>query len=352
MPYKQVFTEELPRWLREQITDPLLETLAPTTKTVPEAVTRALPLMGEAWAVDDIKQEMSEGNLGNAALMGGLSLLPLGGYLARVAKGASVPKRFKQSGELMRLEHPEYARAQRILDPETPGYLELWNRDPLKKTPGKRYAEIYPHEEAEEPISGLVKVISGRTPRTTAKGTRPSQFLLRSMPGEEEINYLPPHFTESLGDAAAMGEVPYNLVSHARGTMLPDKRFLLEEAQSDWWRDVQQLKSKYGLDIERPSGAQKAWPRELMDELSGYVKQQGGLSILVPDPMIKYATNYGHLEKPPFEHELAQGALRLYRDQLLKNRPHNQVTLRGLPWSTEVKGMLGDELPFREIPLE
>jgi hypothetical protein len=79
-----------------------MDVVAPTTRSIPEAITRALPLTGEAWSVDDVKSALKDGNVGQAALIGGLSLLPMGGYLTAMAKRgtASVPKRMGQSGAI------------------------------------------------------------------------------------------------------------------------------------------------------------------------------------------------------------------------------------------------------------
>lgn len=355
-PYKQVFTEELPKWLKSEITDPLLETFAPTTKTLPEAITRSLPLSGEAWTVDDIKQELVNGNVGQAALLGALGLLPLGGLMA--AARTSVPKKFKQSGALSINPKPEYQRTQRVLSSDTPNYVELFNKEGLRKTPGKRYAQIYPRSEDDpeaEAVTGVLKLLSGRLNKpqeyALARGSKPSQFSINRLEGEEGINYLTGHFWESQTAAESLADVPANLVSHARGTMLPSGKFLLEEAQSDWWRDVARAR-QLGLNPVTPQGAQKAWPRELMDELSRYVKSEGGESILVPDSLIKYVTNYGHLEQPPKQHQIARGALKLYSDDLFKGLKPREVKLKNLPLDTQVRQLLGDELMFREVPVK
>lgn len=75
--------------------------LAPTTGTFTEGLTRALPLTGEAWTANDAGNAAKEGNYGQAAAMGLLGLLPLGGMMAAgLRAGVSVPKRMGQSGAI------------------------------------------------------------------------------------------------------------------------------------------------------------------------------------------------------------------------------------------------------------
>lgn len=59
-----------------------VEVLAPTTGTVGELVTRAMPLTGEAWAAHDVRDEAKKGNYGAAAVAAALGLLPFGGTIA------------------------------------------------------------------------------------------------------------------------------------------------------------------------------------------------------------------------------------------------------------------------------
>lgn len=252
----------------------------------------------------------------------------------------------------------EYQRSQRILQDKTPGYVELFNKEDLRKTPGNRYAQVYPRDEDDpevEALTGVLKIIQGRLKDSQkyalARGSRASQFSINPFEGEAGVNYLPRHFFESQGWGKDFADMPVNLVSHARGTMLPSGKFLLEEAQSDWWRDVARMR-QLGLTPVTPQGAQKAWPRELMKELSQYVKSEGGDSILVPDSLTKYVTNYGHLESPPKESQLALGALRLYPEGLTRGLKTSEVRLKDLPLDDQVRQLLGDELTFREVQLK
>lgn len=95
------------------VTHPM-ETFAPTTGTIPEAISRGLPFAGEAWTADDIKKSIAENQYGSAALMTGLGLLPLGGYMAgAIRQGAkNVPGMFGQTGAiatpLYRATNPEH----------------------------------------------------------------------------------------------------------------------------------------------------------------------------------------------------------------------------------------------------
>lgn len=86
----------------QAVTHPM-ETFAPTTGTIPEAISRGLPFAGEAWTADDVKKSIAENQYGSAALMTGLGLLPLGGYMAgAIRQGAkNVPGMFGQSGAIV-----------------------------------------------------------------------------------------------------------------------------------------------------------------------------------------------------------------------------------------------------------
>jgi len=77
--------------------------LAPTTGTLTEGLTRALPLTGEAWTANDAGNEAKQGNYEQAALIGAMGLLPMGGLMAAsLRNGAkSVPSRMRQSGGLL-----------------------------------------------------------------------------------------------------------------------------------------------------------------------------------------------------------------------------------------------------------
>ena len=68
------------------ITRPL-DVLAPTTGTYGEAASRMVPLAGEAWAVDDARKALSQGDRLGAALSVGLGMLPFGGTLAALKSG-------------------------------------------------------------------------------------------------------------------------------------------------------------------------------------------------------------------------------------------------------------------------
>ena len=75
--------------------------LAPTTGTFTEGLTRALPLTGEAWTANDAGNAAKAGNYGQAAAMGLLGLLPMGGMMAAGLKaGVKVPSRMGQSGAI------------------------------------------------------------------------------------------------------------------------------------------------------------------------------------------------------------------------------------------------------------
>lgn len=65
-----------------------LDVLAPTTGTYGEAATRMVPMAGEAWAVDDARKELAQGNYGAAAAAAALGFLPFGGTLAALRSGA------------------------------------------------------------------------------------------------------------------------------------------------------------------------------------------------------------------------------------------------------------------------
>ncbi len=58
----------------------ILPFAAPTTRTWGEALTRLLPIAGDAWGIQDAKQEYAKGNKKTAAAIGGLSAAGLGGY--------------------------------------------------------------------------------------------------------------------------------------------------------------------------------------------------------------------------------------------------------------------------------
>lgn len=79
--------------------------LAPTTGTFTEGLSRALPITGEAWAANDAGNAASEGNYGQAALMGGLGLLPFGSLMAKpIGKSiANIVRREAPQAEAMRL---------------------------------------------------------------------------------------------------------------------------------------------------------------------------------------------------------------------------------------------------------
>lgn len=87
--------------------------LAPTTGTAIEGFTRAFPVTGEAWAVNDAGNELAKGNYGQAALGAGIGLLPFGGLLLGSMKNAgketleqitrtvATPKEVKQAAKFL-----------------------------------------------------------------------------------------------------------------------------------------------------------------------------------------------------------------------------------------------------------